>query len=93
LLRTLGFDRAVLVNASCHGLDNRPVLDAIAASGGRNRGVANIDDRLSADELRALHDGRIRGCRFNFVRHLGGVPAEVKTLGDSSAWTRSPYRA
>ncbi|GAC1334573.1 MAG: amidohydrolase family protein [Beijerinckiaceae bacterium] len=74
LQSTLGIDRAVLVNASCHGLDNRPILDAIAESDGRYRGVANIDDRLSADELRALHEGGVRGCRFNFVRHLGGVP-------------------
>jgi predicted TIM-barrel fold metal-dependent hydrolase len=74
LQRTLGVDRAVLVNASCHGLDNSPVLDAIAASEGRYRGVANIDDSLSTDQLRVLHEGGIRGCRFNFVRHLGGVP-------------------
>lgn len=74
LQRTLGIHRAVLVNASCHGLDNRPVLDAITASEGRYRGVANIDDSLSVDELRDLHRGGIRGCRFNFVRHLGGVP-------------------
>ena len=25
-------------------------------------------------ELRELHEGGFRGCRFNFVRHLGGVP-------------------
>ncbi|MBV8850248.1 MAG: amidohydrolase family protein, partial [Methylobacteriaceae bacterium] len=74
LQRALGVDRAVLVNASCHGLDNQPVLDAIAESGGRYRGVANIDDNLSAGALRALDDCGIRGCRFNFVRHLGGVP-------------------
>jgi 2-pyrone-4,6-dicarboxylate lactonase len=24
--------------------------------------------------LRVLHEGGFRGCRFNFVRHLGGVP-------------------
>jgi 2-pyrone-4,6-dicarboxylate lactonase len=70
----LGIDRAVLVNASCHGLDNAPVLDAIAASDGRYRGVANVDDSFSERDLLALHEGGIRGCRFNFVRHLGGVP-------------------
>jgi 2-pyrone-4,6-dicarboxylate lactonase len=70
----LGIDRAVLVNASCHGLDNTPVLDAIAAGEGCYRGVANVDDSFSDKDLIALHEGGIRGCRFNFVRHLGGVP-------------------
>ena len=74
LHQTLGIARAVIVNASCHGLDNRVALDAIAVSGGRYRAIANIDDSISEKDLRKLHDGGVRGCRFNFVRHLGGVP-------------------
>jgi 2-pyrone-4,6-dicarboxylate lactonase len=70
----LGVTRAVIVNASCHGLDNRPALDAIAQSEGRYRGVANIDDTITAKDLEALDKWGMRGCRFNFVRHLGGVP-------------------
>ena len=66
--------RAVIVNASVHGTDNRVALDAIALSGGAYRAVANIDDTITERELQALHDGGFRGCRFNFVRHLGGVP-------------------
>ena len=70
----LGVGRAVIVNASVHGTDNRVALDAIAASGGAYRAVANIDDGITERELHKLHDGGFRGCRFNFVRHLGGVP-------------------
>jgi 2-pyrone-4,6-dicarboxylate lactonase len=70
----LGVGRAVIVNASVHGTDNRVALDAIAASGGAYRAVANIDDRIAERALRELHEGGFRGCRFNFVRHLGGVP-------------------
>lgn len=70
----LGISRAVIVNASVHGTDNRVALDAIAVSGGRYRGVANIDGTITEAGLKALHDGGFRGCRFNFVRHLGGVP-------------------
>ena len=70
----LGISRAVIVNASCHGLDNTPALDAIAQSGGRYRGVANLGDGVTERELEDLHAGGMRGCRFNFVRHLGGVP-------------------
>lgn len=70
----LGVGRAVIVNASVHGTDNRVALDAIAASSGAYRAVANIDDRITERGLRELHEGDFRGCRFNFVRHLGGVP-------------------
>jgi len=74
LQATLGLERAVLVNASCHGTDNSVILDAIAQSGGKYRGVANVDDSVSDAELERLHEGGIRGIRFNFVQHLGGTP-------------------
>jgi 2-pyrone-4,6-dicarboxylate lactonase len=74
LHRTLGIGRAVIVNASVHGTDNRVALDAIAVSEGRYRAVANIGDGITEAELATLHEGGFRGCRFNFVRHLGGVP-------------------
>jgi len=70
----LGLTRAVLVNASCHGSDNRVIVDAIAQSGGRYRGVANVDEGFTAADYRRLHEQGCRGARFNFVRHLGGVP-------------------
>ena len=74
LHRKLGIGRAVIVNASVHGTDNRVALDAIAVSNGTFRAVANIDDSITERGLRELHEGGFRGCRFNFVRHLGGVP-------------------
>ena len=70
----LGIDRAVIVQASCHGTDNRAMLDAIASSGDRYRGIAIVDESFTADDFNALHDGGIRGVRFNFVKHLGGMP-------------------
>ena len=70
----LGLSRAVLVQASCHGADNRAMLDAIAWSSGAWRSVAMVGDAVSEGELEALHAGGVRGVRFNFVRHLGGAP-------------------
>jgi 2-pyrone-4,6-dicarboxylate lactonase len=70
----LGIDRTVIVQASCHGTDNRAMLDAIAADPRRIRGVAIVDDTFGDADLRRLHDGGVRGVRFNFVRHLGQVP-------------------
>jgi predicted TIM-barrel fold metal-dependent hydrolase len=74
LHRHLGLGRAVLVQASCHGRDNRAMLDAIASSGGKWRGVAMVGKDVSDAELQALHAGGVRGVRFNFVQHLGGAP-------------------
>jgi 2-pyrone-4,6-dicarboxylate lactonase len=74
LHRVLGFERAVLVQASCHGTDNSAMLDAIAAAGGRYRGVAIVDDTFDDDDFASLHGHGIRGVRFNFVKHLGGMP-------------------
>jgi 2-pyrone-4,6-dicarboxylate lactonase len=74
LHRKLGLERAVIVHASCHGADMRATLDAIARSGGRYRGTAIIDESVSEKHFRRMHDGGIRGVRFNFVKHLGGRP-------------------
>ncbi len=72
----LGIERAVIVQASCHGTDNAAMLDAIAADPRRYRGVAIVDDTFSDKDLDRLHAGGVRGVRFNFVRHLGGAPDE-----------------
>jgi len=66
----LGLARNVIVQASCHGTDNRATVHAIAASGGRARGVAVVDPDIGDAELDALHAGGIRGIRFNFLKRL-----------------------
>ncbi|MGV3633347.1 MAG: amidohydrolase family protein [Pseudorhodoplanes sp.] len=66
----LGFARNVIVQASCHGTDNSATLHAIAASNGRARGVAVVDPAIGTADLEALHDGGIRGIRFNFLKRL-----------------------
>jgi 2-pyrone-4,6-dicarboxylate lactonase len=70
----LGVERAVIVQASCHGTDNAAMLDAIAAAPQRMRGIAIVDAAFDTDRLRELREGGVRGVRFNFVRHLGGAP-------------------
>jgi predicted TIM-barrel fold metal-dependent hydrolase len=70
----LGVSRAVIVQASCHGTDNRAMLDAIASDPARYRGVAIADDTFSERDFDDLHAAGVRGVRFNFVKHLGGAP-------------------
>ena len=66
----LGFDKNVVVQATCHGTDNRALVDALQASGGRARGVATVDRQVTDAELRAMHEAGVRGTRFNFVKRL-----------------------
>jgi len=73
----LGLSRNVIVQATCHGSDNAAMLDAIARSEGRARGVAVVDAGISRAELNALHEGGVRGVRFNFLKRLvGDAPKE-----------------
>ncbi|MDI1347435.1 MAG: amidohydrolase family protein [Pseudolabrys sp.] len=70
----LGVSRAVIVQASCHGTDNAAMLDCIASDPARYRGVAIVNDTFTDVDFQKLHDGGVRGARFNFVKHLGGAP-------------------
>jgi 2-pyrone-4,6-dicarboxylate lactonase len=66
----LGFSRNVVVQATCHGADNRAMVDACLASGGKARGVATVRRDVSDDELKRLNEAGVRGVRFNFVKRL-----------------------
>lgn len=66
----LGFERNVIVQATCHGADNRALVDALQSSDGRARGVATVRSDVDPAELRALHAAGVRGVRFNFVKRL-----------------------
>lgn len=70
----LGFTRNVIVQATCHGADNRALVDALEHSGGMARGVATVRPDVTDDELDALHAAGVRGVRFNFVKRLVDTP-------------------
>ncbi|MDB5894356.1 MAG: 2-pyrone-4,6-dicarboxylate hydrolase [Rhodoferax sp.] len=74
----LGFDKNVIVQATCHGTDNSALVDALKASNGKARGVATVNALVSEAELQAMHEAGVRGTRFNFVRRLADfTPREV----------------
>jgi 2-pyrone-4,6-dicarboxylate lactonase len=76
----LGFDKNVIVQATCHGTDNRALVDALRASNGRARGVATVDRSVTDAELREMHEAGVRGTRFNFVKRLVDfTPREMLT--------------
>jgi 2-pyrone-4,6-dicarboxylate lactonase len=66
----LGFDKNVIVQASCHGRNNDALIDALSHSGGMARGIAVVGESVTDAELRAMREAGVRGVRFNFVKRL-----------------------
>ena len=66
----LGFERNVIVQASCHGTDNAALVDALETAGDLARGVAVVDPAITGEELRAMGKSGVRAVRFNFVKRL-----------------------
>ena len=67
MLNTLGVERAVLVQPSVYGSDNRVMLAAMAELGTRCRAVAVVDDAVSDEALARMHAAGVRGVRVNVV--------------------------
>jgi predicted TIM-barrel fold metal-dependent hydrolase len=76
----LGIERAVIVQASCHGTDNAAMLDCLASDPRRYRGVAIVDESFSDAQYRDMHDAGVRGVRFNFMPHLG-ASTDLRVVG------------
>ena len=66
----LGFSRNVIVQATCHGNDNRAVIDALQAANGLARGIVSVGREVTDTELATMHEAGVRGVRFNFVKRL-----------------------
>jgi 2-pyrone-4,6-dicarboxylate lactonase len=81
----LGFERNVIVQATCHGADNRALVDALKYSDGRARGVATIQQTVTDEELQSLHQAGVRGVRFNFVKRLVDTLSH-DILAESAGW-------
>ena len=78
----LGFARNVVVQATCHGADNRAMIDACVSSGGKARGVATVKRSVSDAELQAMHDAGVRGVRFNVDQdELLEIAGRIAKLG------------
>ena len=71
---TLGLSRAVVVQPTGYGFDNRCTLGAIEQLGANARGIAVIRQDVADAELQRLHRAGIRGVRITkqppFLRHF-----------------------
>lgn len=86
----LGFSRNVIVQASCHGPDNRAMVDALHSAGDLARGVAVVSPEVTDAELQDMDAAGVRAVRFNFVKRLvdatprdvfTGIANRIKDLG------------
>lgn len=66
----LGFEKNVVVQATCHGADNSALLDVLEHSNDRARGVVTVEPGITSGELARMHELGVRGVRFNYVKRL-----------------------
>ncbi|MCF8541295.1 MAG: amidohydrolase family protein [Aurantimicrobium sp.] len=66
----LGFDKNVVVQATCHGSDNSALLDVLERAEDRARGVVTVKADVTHDELARMNELGVRGVRFNYVKRL-----------------------
>ncbi|MBN3842415.1 amidohydrolase family protein [Burkholderia sp. Ac-20349] len=86
--QTLGLARVVIVQPTGYGVDNRCLLDALAAFGQQARGVATLPADVPDAELARLHVAGVRGVRFMMLAgglarwdELERVAARIGPLG------------
>lgn len=92
MLRSIGCERAVLVQPSVYGLDNAAIEDALAAASNTGialRAVAVVAPGISDQELERLHGLGFRGIRINLasstrglrLEHAQGLAERIRHLG------------
>ena len=76
MLARIGCQRAVIVQPSYYGTDNRCTVDALRQGRGDFRGIAHFAPTITDRELDELHGAGVRGVRLNLKAVNGQVPLE-----------------
>ena len=82
--QALGLQRAVLVQPTGYGFDNRCLIDALAQMGASARGIAIVAPEVDDAELERLHVAGVRGIRYMMIAGSGG-PLAWDTLERAAA--------
>lgn len=69
----LGLTRAVVVQPTGYGFDNRCTLDALKQARGTARGIVTIGPETVERDIAALDAVGVRGVRFMMIANSGGV--------------------
>src|SRR5688500_20355382 len=73
MLRAIGCERAVLVQPSVYGTDNRAMLDAMRSGVFAFRGVAVVDASIGDHELEDMHADGVRGVDMHLETGAPGL--------------------
>jgi len=77
MAETLSLQRFVIVQPSYYGMNNRCMLDALAAAGPEARGVAMVDETVSERELTEMHAQGVRALRLDLFLRSNWPTADV----------------
>jgi predicted TIM-barrel fold metal-dependent hydrolase len=72
-----GLERAVVVQPSIYGTDNRCLLDSLRELGGAGRGIAVVDQGISDEALSTLSAQGVCGLRINLESASVRDPASI----------------
>src|ERR1700692_3464079 len=74
----LGLDKNVIVQATCHDIDNRALVAALMTSNNKAKGIAFVDEGFTDEQLKELDRAGVKGVRFNFIKRLvDSTPKDV----------------
>lgn len=100
MAQALGIQRAVVVNASPYGFDNRCLVDAIRSFSIPARGVAVVRPDVSENELESLRVAGVRGIRVNAISgpspssHIIPLASKIEPFDmHLQLWIGSEYHA
>ncbi|PLX66668.1 MAG: GntR family transcriptional regulator [Denitrovibrio sp.] len=85
MLSYLGIERAVIVQPSVYGTDNRATLDAIRDGGDNFRGVVVVDENIDEKEMERMHECGVRGVRINLLYKSGIEVSDVRKMAHKIA--------
>lgn len=80
MLNTLGLERAVIVQPSVYGTDNRATLGSVEQAGQNFRAIVVVNDDISREEIKAYHDKGARGVRVNLLFKSNASLSNLKKL-------------
>lgn len=90
-MRRVGVGRAVVVQPSIYGTDNRLLLQALQEMGNAARGVAVLAPGIEDAELQALDQRGVRGIRLNLESAAGRDVGALDTQLEEWARRIAPY--
>jgi len=82
MMGLLGIDRAVIVQGSAHGNDNRVTVDAVQKLGDQGRGIVLVPPDVSDAELEEFKNAGICGLRLSTISKAGYGTEHLTAMAD-----------